>query len=162
MDSNLKNLRKIQNALGGDKFANKLLVRGEFISPENIDEILDDTNEFLRVDDLDFFSLDIDTYDYFIIASLMKTKHRPLVICVEYNAKFPPTIEIKGKHFPNGWEKDDYMGASILTFVNIMRNDYDLVACSASGVNVFFVRKDVSGVFKLTLLRLFTNLPDMT
>jgi hypothetical protein len=96
--------------------------------------------------DVDFLSLDIDGNDLHVLGRLVPG---PRVICVEYNAGFPPPISITTKYDPtHRWRHDAYHGASLQAFVDAL-GEYQLVACSLSGVNAFFVRKDLAGPFTI-------------
>lgn len=44
--------------------------------------------------DPDFFSLDIDSNDYFVMVALLEQGLRPKVVCVEYNSAFGPTATL--------------------------------------------------------------------
>ncbi|AOY80327.2 hypothetical protein BJP36_10765 [Moorena producens JHB] len=67
------------------------------------------------------------------------------MIVVEYNAKFtPPILYCMDYDATHRWEKDDCFGASLKFFeVNLDKKWYYLVGCNLSGVNAFFVRKDL-------------------
>jgi hypothetical protein len=96
--------------------------------------------------DADFLSLDIDGNDLHILGQFLSIA-TPRVICVEYNAKFPPPMAISVKYDEgHRWNEDDYQGASLQAFVDLLIG-YQLVACSVSGVNAFFVRKDLASCF---------------
>lgn len=136
----------IRDGLGALVFPNRLHVECGMISAHSIAADLHKACEFLSVDQLDFVSIDIDSYDANVIEAIVTSRHRPALICVEYIAKWPPNFEIRVTHLPRGWRHDDYVGASLLTFVNIL-TDYRLVSCSASGANAFFVRSDLADSF---------------
>ncbi|MGK7945492.1 MAG: hypothetical protein AB4058_13580 [Microcystaceae cyanobacterium] len=69
----------------------------------------------------------------------------PRVIVIEYNAKFvPPMMYCMDYHATHSWKKDDCFGASLKFFeVYLDKKGYYLVGCNISGVNAFFVRKDL-------------------
>jgi hypothetical protein len=48
----------------------------------------------------DFLSLDIDSYDYFVLEQIL-SKHRPTVICTEINEVIPPPIRFAVKYNPH-------------------------------------------------------------
>ena len=124
-----------------------LSVQEAFITRENINETVGKgLQEILgrspgEPEPIDFLSLDIDGNDLHVLERLNVVD--PRVICVEYNAKFPPpaviTIPYDEKHV---WALDDYQGASLQAFVNLLvPRGYRLVTCNASGANAFFVRE---------------------
>ena len=80
--------------------------------------------------------------DIYLLESL---EIKPKVICIEYNAKFPPPLSKKqALNESNVWRGTDYCGSS-LSAINETANamDYSLVATNLVGVNAFFVRKDL-------------------
>jgi hypothetical protein len=93
------------------------------------------------VKELDFFSLDIDGNDLYVVEKLLQDGARPSVCCVEYNAKFPPPMSVTISYNPNHrWDLTDYQGASLQAFVDVFRRyKYTLVCCDGSGINAFFV-----------------------
>src|SRR3954453_810009 len=60
-----------------------------FVEPHNVNEIL----EHALHPDPDFFSLDIDSNDYFVADALLGAGLRPKVVCVEYNSAFGPNAQ---------------------------------------------------------------------
>ena len=92
--------------------------------------------------DIDFFSIDIDGNDLEVLDAI--TEINPRVICVEYNAKFPPPTNISIKYNPNHvWQNDDYQGASLQAFVSLLEaKGYRFVCCNLSGANAFFVKAE--------------------
>ena len=97
--------------------------------------------------DVDFFSLDIDGNDLEVLLGVVKN-FSPRVICVEYNAKFPPPLDISIKYNPShSWKSDDYQGASLQAFVNAL-SGYTLVCCGMAGLNAFFVHNGEMASFE--------------
>ena len=92
--------------------------------------------------ELDFLSIDIDGNDIYLLEAI---NSYPKVICIEYNAKFPPPISKKPVYNPDHrWTGTDYMGASLVAIDEIAcKKDYTLVATNITGVNAFFVRNDL-------------------
>jgi hypothetical protein len=108
--------------------------------------------DFLAVASVDFLSLDIDGNDLHVIPAFIAAL-TPKLICVEYNAKFPPpselVIDYNDQHH---WAYDDYYGASLQAWVTRLNElGYTLVCCNASGANAFFVQQE--------LLQGFTTYP---
>ncbi len=73
------------------------------------------------------------------------------MICVEYNAKFPPPLEVAVEYDPAlVWSGDDYHGVSLAALVSALAPlGYTLVTCNIAGVNAFFVADDFVGRFTL-------------
>lgn len=90
-------------------FKNVSLVRTRVI-PDNVVSILkaaDCPREF------GFLSLDIDSYDYFVLERLLG-EFRPSLICVEINEAVPPPLAFTVKYDPlHVWEGNHFQGQSI-------------------------------------------------
>lgn len=97
--------------------------------------------------DIDLLAIDIDGNDYWVWKAV--TAIRPRVVVVEYNASlgkeepwivaYEPAFERKARH-PSGW----YHGASLAAFAELgRRRGYSLVGCDSSGINAFFVRREL-------------------
>ena len=123
------------------KAARRLKVKQAFVSPENIHGLL---AELGVPQEIDLFSLDIDLNTYHIWAAL--TEFRPRVVVVEYNAGFPPTQSwIHPLSADGSWDYSQKFGASLKAFEQLgSRFGYSLVGCDVTGLNAFFVRRDLT------------------
>lgn len=139
----------IEKNLGGRSFPDKLNVVSSFVDRDNIIRIFQDAHKFFNVQDLDFFSLDIDGNDYYIMESLFTKKIYPKVVCVEYNAKFAPPLSFNIKYNPTHvWDYSDYMGCSLQCYTDLFTaHNYTLVSCNLPGINAFYVRNDFAHLF---------------
>lgn len=145
VDGSDGNISFIAEALGGVSF-DSLIVQKHFITTENIGAIVREACKFLKTSEPDFFGLDVDGNDLHVIRMALQ-EFRPLVICAEYNAKFPPPLSIAMQYRSvHVWAGDDHFGASLQAFCEEL-TEYRLVACSLSGANAFFVRRDVGQAF---------------
>ena len=94
--------------------------------------------------EVDFMSIDIDSFDYWLWSAI--TVCSPRVLVMEYNGLFGreravtvpdaprPTVAPKG-----------YGGASLAALEKLARaKGYGLVICEDSGINAFFLRDDVA------------------
>ena len=145
LDGSQNNIEHIRTGLGGLKF-NNLWVRQDFLTLDNISDLLRSSLEFLGLDDLDVFSLDVDGNDIYFAEYIQEMVH-PKILIVEYNGKFPPPLSLSIEYNPeHTWQRDDFHGASLQKFVDVL-DRYMLVACNVVGVNAFFVRKDVASGF---------------
>ncbi|HJU12045.1 MAG TPA: hypothetical protein VJ728_14270 [Candidatus Binataceae bacterium] len=145
IDGSEDNIVFVKEALGGLNFQD-LLIKRSLVDRENIGALISELCDFLGTREPGFFSLDIDGNDFYILAEALKC-FRPLTICVEYTAKFPPPFKIAIGYEPNHrWAGDDYHGASLQSFCDLLV-DYKLVACNLTGANAFFVRRDQAGPF---------------
>jgi len=146
VDGMENNIRSIQTALGDVQPEQRLLLSRVFVDLDNISDLAAAWIAFLGTPDIDFLSIDIDGNDAHLLESALEYL-RPKIICVEYNAKFPPTLAIAMNYDKNHrWPGDDYQGASLLYCANIL-DGYHLVACNLAGTNAFFVRSDFSNLF---------------
>lgn len=115
-----------------------------YVTPENINDAIAKTLEFIELDpvNLDFLSIDIDGMDVYLLEAL---KWRPKVICIEYNAKFPANIIKRPTYDPNySWSGGDFMGSSLRSLAESAgKINYSLVSTNFVGANAFFVRDDL-------------------
>ena len=118
---------------------NKLRIYKKKITAENINKVIKSIN-FKGV--IDLLSIDIDGNEVYLLNKLSQIK--PRVIIVEYNAKFPPPIRKCIKYDPKFiWKYDDYHGASLQLLVDNLKKKYALVGCNISGINAFFIKKEL-------------------
>jgi hypothetical protein len=91
---------------------------------------------------IDLVSIDIDGNDIYLLEVM---ELRPKVICIEYNAKWPPSLSKQPPYNPAVfWNQRDYMGSSLRAIWEVARKkDYRLVATNITGANAFFVRDDL-------------------
>lgn len=136
-------------------------VVAKWITRENINELLNIENVPKT---FDFFSLDIDGVDYWVLKSLL-SEYSPRVIVVEsqriWQDKKSVTIEYR-PDFDRFQMHKHYYGASALAFVKLMKeNGYRLVANSKYGLNLFFVKEDLCNEFlkEITVADTIKNLP---
>jgi hypothetical protein len=115
-----------------------------YVTPGNINKAIKETLENINLNplNLDFLSIDIDGMDIYLMEAL---EYKPKVMCIEYNAKFPPNILKKPLYDKNySWVGGDYMGSSLLELSESAKKmGYSLVATHFVGANAFFVRNDL-------------------
>ncbi len=117
---------------------------------ENIVGIYRAGLEQIKEKSVDVVSLDLDGNDYYLIEELLASaKSAPQLFIVEYNSQFPPPVRWRipynAKHV---WACDDYFGASLVEFVDLMkRYGYSLICCNFSGSNAFFVKEESLHLF---------------
>lgn len=90
----------------------------------------------------DFFSLDIDSIDFWILKELLKNNFLPSIICVEYLSYYGPDLICAVK--PN---LDHYharnCGASLSAFKTLLNLfNYKFLTVDSKGVNAFFYLTD--------------------
>ena len=150
IDGSNDNIRFIKNQVGYRGGQNKTLsITQSYVDRENINQILKENLVQIahQGTTIDFLSVDIDGNDLEVLSHINVVTAR--VICVEYNAKFPPNIQQTIKYDPSHrWEKDDYQGSSLTAIHSVMESQgYTLVSCSIAGTNAFFVKnEDVANI----------------
>lgn len=115
-----------------------------FVTRENIDALL---REHGMTGEIGVLSVDVDGNDYWIWEAIEAV--RPAIVVAEYNHRFGPERAVTIPYDP-AFERSRahpsrvYFGASLkaLTLLG-RRKGYDLVGCTSSGVNCFFVRSDL-------------------
>jgi len=148
VDGSTANIDSIVAALGSALFP-RLLVDRQFIDLDNIKGLLTSYTEILGTTEPDLFSLDIDGNDLQVLDAALAVIS-PKVICIEYNAKFPPPMKLTMRYdAAHAWGENDRHGASIAAFAEIVEGRYSLLTCSLSGANAFFVRDDVATAFQI-------------
>ncbi|HWY61788.1 MAG TPA: hypothetical protein VNW15_07800 [Rhizomicrobium sp.] len=125
--------------------SNRLVLGLGVISPGNVNRAI--TGALAAIgrgpQELDFLSVDIDGMDIYLWEALAFS---PKVICIEYNAKFPPPLVKKPVLDPdNVWRGGDYMGSSLSALYETGgKKGYTLVGTNIVGGNAFFVRSDLA------------------
>lgn len=148
LDGSPQNIGFIAKQLGALE-SPALLVKEAFATLESIGALIEQFRKFLGTDDLDFFSFDIDGNDLHLLPVALESI-APKLICVEYNGKFPPPTRLAMTYAEgHQWGEDDYFGASLQAWVDLLSNHYTLVSCNLSGVNAFFVRNDLLAQFEV-------------
>ena len=146
--------QQIRNVFKKQFDENKLQLLNAFITKDNINAIFENNG---MSGDIDFFSLDIDGNDWYVMKSVLEQKViNPRVICLEYNALIPPSEDPDdySTDFKIDYKEDwvwgmdgsdiDYYGASLSSFYHLLKDfDYQLVGTCISGVNAFFVKKEL-------------------
>ena len=140
---------EIETNLGGRTFPGRFKVIEAMVDRGNISALYNEVTAFCGVNDLDFFPLDIDGNDLFVLDTLLDSGARPAVICIEYNGKFPPPLAITVAYdAQRNWQHDDHFGASLQAFCNALTQyRYKLVTCNLIGANAFFVHEDLGHFF---------------
>jgi len=114
------------------------------VTPKNVHKAFKDTPKVF-----DFFSLDIDSYDYEISKWLLENQYTPKVVCLEINKRFGPKvhasfpyIEFAANH--NGfYKKTGLFGVSLAKYKRLWnRYGYTYFGYDTSANNIFFYHKD--------------------
>ena len=143
IDSRSKYIKKLKSKINPNQ--KKLDLKISKITNENINHIIGNKNIFYKKypAEIDFFSIDIDSFDLDCLIALKITS--PRCICIEYNSKFKENIKLEISKIKNfRWKYDDYFGSSLYTInKQLVKKGYKLVATNITGSNAFFVRKDL-------------------
>ena len=139
IESNLKHVETIKKNFKSF-IGTKLYVVHKKVTPSNINEVIAQNIKFNNVGVL---SVDIGVHTFHVLEKISVI--HPKVVVVEYNAKYGPKIDWKINYDEElTWDGSDYYGASLKAFEIMMREKgYLLVACNITGVNAFFISKDL-------------------
>lgn len=120
-------------------FENVSLIRTRVV-PDNVVSIL---RAVQCPRDFAFLSLDIDSYDYFVLDRLLE-EFRPSLACVEINETIPPPLKFTVKSAPDHqWEGDHFQGQSIAQCHELcIRHRYDIVELSYN--NLFLTPSELN------------------
>lgn len=122
----------------------------KWVTRDNVSEIFSAGLEKLSMQDVDVLSIDFDGNDLIFCEKLLSTGYTPKLLIVEYNSKFPPPIQFSVSYDDtHEWNRDDYQGSSIQSYVDMLKKyGYKIICCNAAtGVNAFFVRQDDIALF---------------
>jgi hypothetical protein len=134
----------IRRAFPDQLASGALELQESMVSAENIDQLIA-ASRVGRGRELDLLSIDIDGNDYYILQAIRSVRAR--VVVIEYNAKFPPPMDLVIRYDPrHAWDGTDFMGASLQALTSLAnRLGYRLVGTNITGTNAFFVRDDLAG-----------------
>ena len=137
-----------------DAFFKHPSVINKYITVENVNEIAAIANY-----DIDFFSIDIDSYDWHIICEILSKKILNVkVFCVEtnnYNGScyLDRVLKLDAPCLYNMEKpsKSDAFGATTYSYNLLMEKfGYKLIASSKNGINAFFIKSEFSKFFPLS------------
>ncbi len=143
VDSRKKYINKLNKKINANQDILDLKINT--VNKNNINEIIK-SSEILKnyiEKKIDFFSIDIDSYDIDCLLAL--TIIKPRLICIEYNAKFNQNIKLEISKINNfDWEYDDYFGSSLgLINEKLEKMNYTLIATNITGSNAFYVLNEL-------------------
>lgn len=146
IDGNSKNIRFIKTDFIYWKY--NITAHCDFITKENINTLI---SNYTSCSDIGLLSIDIDGNDYWIWDAIEVVQPR-IIIC-EYNSIFGAAEKVSvpyvadfeqtKAHFSNL-----YYGTSLAALCHLAeKKGYDFIGTPGTGVNAFFVRKDLSSPF---------------
>jgi hypothetical protein len=111
------------------------------VSPENINALIERHG---LAGEVDLFSLDIDSFDYWVLEAMNAC--RPRVMVLEYNGNFGPERSLViSRDTDMSRAVKGFHGASLKALTKLAAaKGYKLVACDESGTNAFYVRDDLA------------------
>ena len=146
IDTSLEDSLALEKNLKRNFPNSKIKIITTKVDKKNINDLLlqEDSNK-----KIDFFSLDIDSYDYWILEKMNLSKVS--VLCCEYNhwlgreKKLTIAYDENFEFLDNGiW------GASLAALVDLLKKkNFSLIAVESSGTNAFFVKDDLAKNFEV-------------
>ncbi|MGH9351339.1 MAG: hypothetical protein ACRD2G_04135 [Terriglobia bacterium] len=118
-----------------------LFVQQRMVTVENVESLFAAAS---LPPEFDLLSIDIDGNDYWVWEKIQRFGPRAVVI--EYNATFPASCDWVMEYNPKAaWDGTVNFGASLMALERLGRSKgYNLVGCTLTGVNAFFVREDLA------------------
>lgn len=141
IDGSTTNLNSVRRIWAQETGVGRLVPIHARVTADNIDRLLTESG---FSGEIDLLSIDIDGNDFHIWNALKAVQ--PRVVCIEYNAKFPPPVEwVMPRNDMHVWDGSDWFGASLVSLEKLAREkNYALVGCNITGINAFFVRSDLA------------------
>ena len=148
MESGERDCETIRRVFAGPLAEGRLELQQTAVTAENIDMLIAGSQVAKsagQAGELDLLSIDIDGNDYYVLQAVESV--RPRVVVIEYNAKFPPPMDLVPPYdTQRGWDGSDFMGSSLQALTNLAaRRGYRLVGTNITGSNAFFVRSELAG-----------------
>jgi hypothetical protein len=130
------------NAALRGRYAGNSAIRtaNTFLTVDNIELVFKENDVPIE---FDILSIDIDGNDFWLWRALRSIS--PKLVVIEYNGAFPPPkrwiMEYAADHV---WDGSSYFGASLASMVDLAHTKgYAFIGTEHSGVNAFFVRRDL-------------------
>jgi len=136
------------NCYQGSEMARGPLIVRSLVKLTNIQELIDSNFASLGISvrgarALDYFSIDIDGMDYYLLDSLLSTGYAPRVVATEYAAHMGKDLAVTRPYSPtfSAAATSFQYGASLMAFLKLMRrHGYRFVGCVEW--NAYFIRND--------------------
>ena len=121
-------------------------VLNERIYKDNLNDIL---LEKAKNHEIDFFSIDLDGNDYWVLDNLNFEKIK--VVCLEYNNVLGNNVKkVMPYNANHEFTRNGCFGLSLCAAADLMvSKGFDLIGIDSSGVNAFFVKKEFSKHFQI-------------
>lgn len=138
IEGNPEHASQARERMAAQIASRQLKIITAMVTPDNVQELI---SAELGVEQIDFFSLDID-YNTSHVWRPVTSKCR--VACIEYNASVPPQTRWEVPFDEaKSWSGDNFVGASLKALEDIGRTKaLCLVGTDFHGINAFFVAQD--------------------
>jgi len=117
----------------------------DFVTVENVVEVVSRGLSSLDQSHVDVLSIDVDGNDGYLAEELLRSGLSPRVVIIETNEVVPPPIRFAQPYEPrHTWNRTKNIGWSLQSLADLVsRFQYSCVACNyQTGVNAFFVRNE--------------------
>ncbi len=137
----VSNIKMYNNLLKIISSKKKILTIGTYLNLSNVKKLI----EILADKNISFFSLDIDSIDFYIMKEILENGIQPKILCLEYNSflgKEAITVQYHEifNHRLLDKKRGLYFGVSINAWKELLsRYNYNFICVDSSGVNSFFV-----------------------
>ena len=150
----ISNSKQYNNLLKIISTEKKIINIGTYLNLSNINYLI----KILIDKDISFFSLDIDSIDFYIMNEILKNGILPKILCLEYNSFLgKETVTVEYHKIFNSKLLDIkrglYFGVSLNASKELLNKyNYDFVCVEKKGVNSFFV---LNGCLDLNVKNLY-------
>tara|TARA_Y100001970_G_scaffold287799_1_gene413350 strand:+ start:578 stop:1459 length:882 start_codon:yes stop_codon:yes gene_type:complete len=146
IDTSLEDSLALEKNLNRNFPNSKVRIFTTKVDKKNINDLVIEENSNKKID---FFSLDIDSYDYWILETVDLS--RVSVLCCEYNHWLGGEKKLTIPYDENFKFLDDGIwGASITALVDLLKKKgFSLIAVESSGTNIFFVKNELAKNFEV-------------
>lgn len=124
------------------------------VSTENVGTLVESYLRQIDSPDIDFLSIDIDSYDALIFEAILSRGLRPKIIVLEYNPHLGSRVDFSAEYSNRSWNMTNYYGSSIGYLVALAREfGYVLVGATHTfSANCFFVPRTLAEQANLEIL----------
>jgi len=121
-------------------------VHNHFITPWNIIPLL---QRLKTPECIDFFSIDIDSTDWYVTRSVLRSDYHVMVYCTEVNGYHAKGLDLVMPVSHQRPQKSRCFGATLLAYKKLFeQHGYTLVAVTDNGVNAFWVQQEKAHLFE--------------
>ena len=140
LDMDEGNIKRYVQRLGNSALAQRVRLGVVKVGWDNSPWVLEEFGEMAP----DFFSLDIDSVDYYVAYRMLQLGFRPSIVCVEYNAflgREPVTVMYDHDFSRHRYDPQRglYFGVSVAAWRHLFAQyGYTFCGVDTAGVNAFF------------------------